>query len=365
MIKLKKGLDLPIEGQPQQKIEKGQQVSHVALIGDDVVGMKPTMMVKVGDTVQVGQEVYADKKTGGVKYTAPAAGEVVAINRGARRKFESLVIKVDGDSHASFEAYKGSDVTSYDEKGIKELLIESGMWPSIRRRPFSKVANPEEKPKSIFITAIDTHPLAADVDLVVKENEQAFKAGLKAVSKLAPKSFLCVKSGSSVPNIDGVHKEEFKGPHPAGLVGTHIHYLDPVGEKSFVWHIGYQDVIAIGKLLETGQLYTQRVISLAGPQAKNPRLIKTRMGACLDELCKDEKKSQSARVVSGSVFGGRKSEDMVCYLGRFHNQVSLIEEGGKRELLGWHSPGFDKFSVKNIYVSKLFSKKFALSSAPC
>lgn len=362
MIKVKKGLNLPIEGEPQQRIENGPQVTKVALVGDDVVGMKPSMVVKVGDKVKVGQLVYTDKKTEGVNYTAPASGEVIAVNRGAKRKFESLVIKVEGDEYVSFESYKGSDIAGYNEQAVKDLLIESGMWPSIRRRPFSKVANPQEKPKSIFVTAMDTNPLAADADVIVKENEAAFQIGLKAISKLAPRTFLCTKPGSSIQGIDGVKKEEFSGPHPAGLVGTHIHFLDPVGEKSFVWYLGYQDVIAIGKLIETGKLYTERVIAVAGPEAKNPRLIKTRMGACLDELCKNETKSNDVRLISGSVFGGRHGQGLLCYLGRFHNQISILKEGGKRELLGWHSPGFDKFSVKNIYVSKLMSKKFGFDT---
>ena len=363
MIKVKKGLNLPIEGDPNQVIESGPSVSHVALVGDDVVGMKPTMLVNVGDKVKTGQAVYLDKKSEGVQYTAPASGEVVAVNRGEKRAFQSLVIKIEGDEHQSFENYKGSDVSAYDAEALKKLLVESGSWPSIRRRPFSKVAQLNETPSSLFVTAMDSNPLSADADIIVKANEVAFASGLKALSKLAPKTYLCVKGGSSIQATEGVTKEEFSGPHPAGLVGTHIHFLDPVGEKKFVWHIGYQDVIAIGKLLETGKLYTERVVAVAGPQAKNPRLLKTRLGASVTELCKDETKSENVRLISGSVFGGRNAKDNFGYLGRFHNQVSILEEGGKRELLGWHSPGFNKFSVKNIYVSKLMgSKKFGFDT---
>lgn len=358
MIKLKKGLKLPIEGEPQQKIETGPTVSHVALIGDDVIGMKPSMMVKVGDKVKAGQLLYTDKKTPGVNYTAPASGEVTEINRGAKRAFQSLVIRVEGDDHVDFESYKGSDLTSYDSKSVKTLLIESGLWPSLRRRPFSKVAHPEETPSSIFVTAADTHPLAADPSLVINENEAAFKLGLQVMHKLCSKVFLCTGAGAQIPTVDTVTKKEFNGPHPAGLVGTHIHFLDPVGEKKFVWHIDYQNLIAIGKLVETGKLYTERVVSVAGPQAKNPRLIKTRWGASLTELTKDEKKSDNVRIISGSVFGGRTAAGPFAYLGRFHHQVSVLNEGGNREFFGWHSPGFDKFSLKPIYISKLLSKKF-------
>ena len=362
MINLKKGLNLPIEGEPNQVIEKGPEVTHVALVGDDLVGMKPTMLVKVGDKVKAGQVVYTDKKTEGVKYTAPVSGEVTELNRGAKRVFQSLVIKVEGDEHVSFESYKGADASSYDEQALKDLLIESGSWPSIRRRPFSKVAAPAEKPSSLFVTAIDTHPLAADVDLIVEQDKEAFKVGLEALKKLAPKTYLCVKAGSKVEAVEGVERKEFNGPHPAGLVGTHIHFVDPVGEKKFVWHIGYQDVIAVGHLIKTGKLYTKRVISVAGPDAANPRLLTTKVGADLSQVLKGETKSDNTRVISGSVFGGRKAQGPFNYLGRFHNQVSLLQEGGNRELLGWHSPGFNKFSVKPIYVSQFFSKKFGFDT---
>ncbi len=359
MIKLKKGLDLPITGAPKQEIRAGGSVTRVALIGDDVVGMKPTMNVNVGDKVKIGQVLYTDKKTSGVKYTSPATGEVVEINRGAKRAFQSVVIKVEGEDYQEFSSYKGSDLSSYDEKAFKELLIESGMWPSLRRRPFSKVAHPEERPSAIFVTAIDTNPLAADPQVIIAENKAAFERGLKALKLLSDKLFLTTAAGSKVEAVEGVQKEEFSGPHPAGLVGTHIHFLNPVSEKRFVWHTNYQEVIAIGKLLETGKLYTERVISVAGPVAKEPRLIKTRVGACLSELMKDEVNTDAeVRIVSGSVLGGRNAKDSFCYLGRFHHQVSLLKEGREREFLGWHSPGLNRFSVKNIYLSKLLPKKF-------
>lgn len=358
MIKLKKGLNLPIEGSPQQKIENGPSVSHVALIGNDLVGMKPTMMVKVGDKVKTGQLLYTDKKTEGVNYTAPASGEVTAINRGAKRAFESVVIRVEGDDHVTFNSHKGSDVSSYDDASMRALLIESGMWTAIRRRPFSTVAAPTETPSSIFVTAADTHPLCADPQVIIKENEAAFANGMKALKKLCNKVYLCTSGGSSLQAVGGVEKKEFSGPHPAGLVGTHIHFVDPVSEKKFVWHIGYQDVIAVGKLIETGKLFTERYVAVSGPQAKNPRILKTRLGACVSELTKDEAKNDNVRRVSGSVLGGRTAAANFDYVGRFHNQITILNEGGNRELLGWHSPGFDKFSVKPIYVSKLMSKLF-------
>jgi Na+-transporting NADH:ubiquinone oxidoreductase subunit A len=364
MIKLKKGLDLPIEGAPKQEVSQGPNVTKVALIGDDVVGMKPTMAVKVGDKVKVGQLIFTDKKTVGVNYTSPASGEVMELNRGDKRVFLSVVIKVEGDEHVDFDSYKGNDVASYSKEDAEKLLLESGMWPSLRMRPFSMVAKPGTTPSSIFVTAMDTHPLAAKPELIIKENEAAFKAGLKVLSKFA-KVNLCTAEGSSIVGSDTENTTEhkFDGPHPAGLVGTHIHFVDPVGMKKFVWHTNYQEVIAIGKLFETGNLSTERVISIAGPSARNPRLVKTRVGACLFELTKEEShETEEIRVISGSVFGGRTSSDKLCYLGRFHHQVTLMKEGRNRDFLGWHSPGFDRFSVKPIYISRLFNFKFGFNT---
>ncbi|MBJ00548.1 MAG: NADH:ubiquinone reductase (Na(+)-transporting) subunit A [Halobacteriovoraceae bacterium] len=364
MIKIKKGLNLPIEGTPEQKVHQGPKVSKVALIGDDVVGMKPTMEVQIGDKVKVGQLLYTDKKTEGVRYTSPASGEVVEINRGARRAFQSVVIKVEGDDHQDFESYKGSELSGYKDADVRALLLESGMWPSLRRRPFSKAARPDETPSSIFVTAIDTHPLAADPAIVIKEQETAFKNGLKVLGKIA-KVHLCTEASSTVvgADVENVSETKFSGPHPAGLAGTHIHHLDPVGENKFVWYINYQEVIAVGKLFETGKLFTDRVVALAGPVARNPRLIKTRVGASIDELIKGETfEADEIRPVSGSVFAGREARGPFAYLGRFHNQISLLKEGKEREFLGWHSPGLNKFSVKPIYLSAFSSKKFAMNT---
>ncbi len=362
MIKLKKGLDLPIEGSPKQEISQGPKVSKVALIGDDVVGMKPTMVVKPGDKVKIGDLLYTDKKTVGVSYTSPASGEVVEVNRGAKRAFQSVVIKVEGEDYASFDSHKGSDVSSYSKEDAEALLLESGMWPSLRQRPFSSVAKPGTSPSSIFVTAMDTHPLAAKPEIIIARHESAFKAGLELLAKLG-KVYLCSAVGENIPTVSSVEDKEFSGPHPAGLVGTHIHNIDPVGMKKCVWHTNYQEVIAMGKLVETGKLFTERVVSIAGPAARNPRLITTQVGADLSELTKEEiHTTEEVRTISGSVFGGRIATDKFNYLGRFHHQVTLLTEGRHREFLGWHSPGFNKFSVKPIYVTTFLKKKLGFTT---
>jgi Na+-transporting NADH:ubiquinone oxidoreductase subunit A len=360
MVKIKKGLDLPISGKPEQKITDTKVVSKVALIGFDYIGMKPTMFVQVGDEVKKGQLLFEDKKTTGVKYTSPASGKVVEINRGEKRVFQSIVIEISGDDAVQFEKFDSTKLSDLSREQIASNLVESGAWTSFRTRPYSKVPALDARPNSIFVTAMDTQPLTADPQVIVKENEQAFKDGLTVIEKLTDgKVFVCTVPGSSVPSNGSsrVVLETFDGPHPAGNAGTHIHFLDPVSDKKQVWSIGYQDVIAIGKLFTTGELYVERIVALAGPGAKSPRLIRTRLGASVTEVTNGELSSASVRVISGSILGGRTARGSAAYLGRYANQISVLEEQKDREFMGWLSPGANKFSVMNIYLSKLASGK--------
>ena len=355
MIKLNRGLDLPISGAPEQVIQEGPQTRSVAVIGYDYVGMKPTMLVQQGDRVKTGQVLFTDKKTDGVKYTSPATGVISAINRGERRVFQSLVIDTEADEFETFAQY--SDLSQVTRDQAVQNLVDSGLWTAFRTRPYSRVPEIASTPSSIFVTAIDTHPLAADPTVVIAQAKQAFTDGLEIINKLAGKVFVCKAPGADIPNVDGVTTEQFAGPHPAGLAGTHIHYLDPVSANKTVWTVGYQDVIAIGKLFTEGKLHTDRVISLAGPQVEHPRLVKTRLGADLQQLTAGQTNNGNNRVISGSVFGGRISQGAVSYLGRFHNQVSVLLEGEERELMGWLSPGVNKHSSLGIYLSQFTKSK--------
>jgi Na+-transporting NADH:ubiquinone oxidoreductase subunit A len=358
MIKIKKGLDLPIKGAPDQSVIENKSVKRVALIGEDYWWFKPTMAVNEGDTVKKGQLLFSCKRGEGIRFTAPASGKVVEVNRGAKRFFESMVIEIAGDDSVTFENYSGSDTSSYDAAKVQALLVESGLWTSLRTRPYSFVARLDEKPQAVFVTAMDTNPLAPDANLIIGEQKEAFAKGLEAIKKLAPKTFVCSNANSDIPKVDGITYEQFDGPHPAGNAGTHINFLSPVGGKNLVWHLGYQDLIAIGKLFETGELFTQRVISLAGPLARKPRLIRTQLGASIEELTQDEfYPFGKVRVISGSVFNGRTSTGKFTYLGKYHQQITVLKEGFEREFFGWHSPGLNRFSVKNIYVSRFFKSK--------
>jgi Na+-transporting NADH:ubiquinone oxidoreductase subunit A len=349
-IELKQGLDLPISGQPIQDIKPGPQIKKVGMIGDDYIGLRPSMLVAVGDSVKRGQVLFTDKKNPGVQYTAPVAGEVTAINRGEKRKFESIEFAVRGNDQVSLASFNALGDLTRDQ--VQELLVASGLWVALRTRPFSRVPVLNTEPNSLFVTAIDTNPLAADPELIISQKKDYFVAGLQVLSKLTRgKTFVCTRFDSRIPDkkIPNVEYEQFKGPHPAGLVGTHIHYLDPVGSKKVVWHIGYQDVIAVGQLFMTGELNCERVISVAGPVVKSPGLYTTTLGACLDDLVGANLTGSNNRVVSGSVLSGRKTATGKNYLGRYHNQVSALAEGNEREFLGWQKPGFDKYSVTRVY----------------
>ncbi len=364
MINIKRGLDLPIAGAPAQRIEAGRPVRSVAVIGFDYPTMKPTMAVQVGDRVKLGQILFSDKKSEGVHYTAPGAGVVSAVHRGEKRVLQSVVIDLDGDEEVTFTSYSPAQLDGLSSEQVRENLQQSGLWTALRTRPFSKVPAIDATPASIFVTAIDTHPLAADPAIIIAEQPEAFEAGLKVLTNLA-KVFLCKAPDASLPgeSLAKVQVESFSGPHPAGLAGTHIHFLDPVSASKSVWTIGYQDVIAVGKLFTSGRLSVERVVSLAGPVVEQPRLVRTRLGANLDELTAGELQPGANRVVSGSLLGGRTAHGAFAYLGRYHQQVSCLREGKEREMLHYMRPGVDKHSVLNIYISKLMAgKKFAFST---
>ncbi|RSK67206.1 Na(+)-translocating NADH-quinone reductase subunit A [Enterobacter huaxiensis] len=348
MFRIRKGLDLPISGVPEQHVATGASIRHVAILGDDYLGMRPSMRVQEGDRVVKGQALFEDKKNPGVLFTAPASGTVVAINRGERRILQSVVIGIDGDEQREFARYDSEDLTTLSRDAVQAQLLESGLWTAFRTRPFSKSPVPGTEPAAVFVTAIDTNPLSVDPQPVILAQRKAFDAGLTVLTRLTSgKVHVCQASGGKLGGHSHgqVTFNEFAGPHPAGLVGTHIHFLEPVSLTKQVWHLNYQDVIAIGKLFTTGELCAERVIALGGPQAVNPRLVRTLMGADIHELLAGETKAGENRLISGSVLSGRHAVGAQAYLGRFHLQVSIVQEGREKELFGWVLPGADKFSV--------------------
>ncbi len=359
MIKITKGLDLPIQGAPQQSIQDGNSVTRVAILGEEYIGMRPTMHVQEGDKVKKGQILFEDKKNPGVKFTAPAAGNVVEINRGAKRVLQSIVIQLEGDESEVFAKYSSTELASLDVAKVQENLVNSGMWTAFRTRPYSKSPTLDSKPNSIFVSVMDTNPLAADPQIIIAERSEDFVNGLQVISRLTDgKVFVNKASGADIATGNApVEVNEFSGVHPAGLVGTHIHHLDAVGQSKKVWHVGYQDVLAIGSLFTTGELDNRKVVSLGGPEAKKPRLLRTLLGADITELTANEANAGDMRMLSGSVLQGNHAHGVHGYLGRFHNQVSILREGREKELFGWMKPGVNQHSVTRAYLGHLSPKK--------
>lgn len=350
-------------------IEAAPVVPTVALLGNDYVGMRPTMLVQEGDRVRKGQPLFEDKKTPGVRYTAPATGTVRAIHRGERRVFESLVIDVAADASdrdaLTFAAFDAAALSTLTRQQVVDNLAASGLWTALRTRPFSKVPALDSEPAAVFVNAMDTHPLGFDPQPVLDESADAFAAGLDAISRLAPTVYVCHAPATRLPvaRAGNVRTQAFDGPHPAGLIGTHIHCLLPVSRHRQVWGIDYQDVIAVGRLFTAGHLHLERVVALAGPSVKRPRLLRTTVGASLEQLTAGELHTGTHRVISGSVLSGREAAGTQAFLGRYHLHVSVLPEGVERAFMGWLSPGPGRFSVMRIYVSQFFKgKQFSMNT---
>lgn len=363
--RVKKGLDLPIAGAPAQTAEPARRVTRVAVLAEDFVGMKPRVFVNAGDDVKRGDPLFEDRKTPGVIHTAPGAGRVEAINRGAKRALQSVVVTLaddetdDTEHHRRFEAHRDG-AADRDRDSVEALLVESGLWTSLRTRPFSRVPSLGTKPRSIFVTATDSNPLAPDPVVALQGRESDFERGLTVLKKLTDGPvWLCRAPNAAIDaGNSGATVEEFSGKHPSGTVGYHIHVLDPVYRGKEVWHVGYADVVRIGKTFEAGVLDVARTIAIAGPVVTKPRLLTTRVGAAIDELVDGELDGDDVRVISGSVLNGRRASGPIHgYLGAYHLQVSALAEGREREFLGWLAPGLDKFSALPVFVSKLFGKK--------
>jgi Na+-transporting NADH:ubiquinone oxidoreductase subunit A len=374
--KIEKGLDLPIPGKPIQVVRGSAPCTRVAVMADDFPGMKPRMHVEEGDSVKRGQVLFEDRKTEGVLFTAPGAGRVVGIHRGDRRALQSVVIDLsDGerrgepgpDDFADFSSYTGAAPDSLSRDAIRDLLVESGLWVALRKRPYSKVPSPDSSAEALFVTAIDTAPHAPDPEVVLEDAMDDFAMGLRLLSKLVDgPTYLCVAEHSEIGNHppEGIRVERFAGPHPSGTVGLHIHMLRPVNRNHAVWYVGYQDVVSVARLFQTGRLDVSRTISIAGPPALDPRLERTRVGACVSEIVADEiararERAQAKgedleiRTVSGSVLDGKRTHgDVFDFMGRYDRQLSLIEEDREQVFFGWLTPGRNEHSVTGIYLSK-------------
>ncbi|MBN9669453.1 Na(+)-translocating NADH-quinone reductase subunit A [Roseibium aggregatum] len=363
-FKLKKGLDLPVLGAPVQEIGEGVETGTAAVLAADYVGLKPRLVVQEGDVVGVGAPLFYHKDTPDVMVVSPVAGRVKAINRGARRVLIGVEIEVDNTAAAPVDFSDVGDAATAE--GLTERLCASGLWTSFRTRPYSKVPDPATRPAAIFVNAMDTEPLSPDPAVILAESANDFAKGLEAVASLSEgKTYLCLETGAAIPGQDvaGIELASFSGPHPAGLSGTHIHFLEAPGAAKTVWTIGYQDVVAIGRLLRSGHYDPRRVIALSGPRCAKPRLIRTVAGASMEELSRNEiAGDEPVRLISGSILSGRLGEGASAYLGRYARQITLIEEDHKQIPLGWIRPMPSKFAIQPVLGSALSKKLYALTS---
>jgi Na+-transporting NADH:ubiquinone oxidoreductase subunit A len=366
-FRLKQGMDLPISGAPTQAIRDGIAPKSIGVVGGDYIGLKPKMLVAEGDKVARGTPLFCHKDAPNVMFTAPCKGRVRAIRRGARRVLESVIIDVDDLEDPGVDFGK-LNKSAFNADRIKEVLQRSGLWNSFLTRPYSKMPLEYDAPAAIFVTAMESEPLAPDASLVLSAQSDSFVMGVRAIAELTQgRVYVCAAIDGSVPDIVDLPRVEnhyFGGPHPSGLAGTHMHFLEAPNSSRTVWSIGYQDVIAIGQLLATGYINPSRVISIAGPLAINPRLVRTVSGASLDELLEGEVRPNiPCRVISGSILSGRNAEGAFAYLGRFARQVSLIKEDTEQIPFGWIRPQPNKFSVMPVLASAFSrSKLFQLTS---
>jgi len=360
-VTLTRGLTLPLPGAPQQGIGRcANPIRRVALLGPDYPGLRPKMAVSEGDRVTKGAPLFAHKKYPNVLFTSPVSGTVVAIERGGRRALLNVVIEVSDDPDAgapTYPAVSSQQLGELEAETVISRLCASGLWTAFRTRPFGRIPDPSSRPAAIFVTAIDTRPLAADPIVVIDERGDAFRAGLAALQPLTDgRIYLCQPPGERLPIPEGARfcAVAFAGPHPAGLPGTHIHFLEPVSLDRTVWYLNYQDVIAIGTLFLEGRLDTERVIALGGEMVRQPRLLRVPLGASIESLLEGELRDGPCRPISGSPLDGRRAVGALAFLGRYHLQVSVLPEPQREErpLLGWLNPLLPRFSLFRVLFSR-------------
>ena len=334
-IKIKKGLDIPLGGIPEREIVDLRSMGRYAVKPPDVVGFTPRLLVAEGDTVIAGQPLVQDKRDERLFLPSPVSGTVEAIVRGEKRKLLEVVV-ASGPSYSSYSSYSS----------CSSLTSEAPVWWMIKERPFGSIANPDHKPKGIFVSLRDTNPLAPDLDFALKGREQEFEAGVKALETFST-----------------VHLVKAEGPHPAGNIGTIVAALDPINKGEYVWSVNAQDVANIGRWCLTGEYKPERVISVGGPAAKSPKYYRVLCGACLQRiseaqlidpsyprLSRETRASRETRIISGSPLSGTaiKADG---FLGMYDQQVCFIEEGDKYDFMGWLMPGLKKFSFSKTFLS--------------
>lgn len=349
LIRIRKGLKLPVKGAPSAELININHISESAILGDDFPGLKPAMIKREGDSVQKGEPVFSDRKNPEIIYTAPVTGKIKAVNRGAKRKFLSMVFEKSDGEPIKF------DTKIPDGDAVYNLLKNSGQLAHFRERPFAKTPNPDRKPQAVFVNCMDTRPLAPDMSVILHGREDLFKKGVDAVSKLAEKTYVCKGIDINLPDLNGVDIRVFDGPHPAGLTGTHIHFLHTAALGRTVWSVDMQTVIDIGYLLTHGELNETTRLAVCG-ELENPCHVETLKGAPVKDVLAGRSKPDT-RIIVGSMLYGLIVEDGVEHLSSVFAQVTALPELKDRYLFGWTTPRNDLFSVKNIFMSKFTGEK--------
>jgi Na+-transporting NADH:ubiquinone oxidoreductase subunit A len=354
-IKLNKGFDINLSGKAEKKIAECDRPETFALKPTDFIGiLRPKLLVNVGDTVKAGTPLLFCKMMEEVKYCSPVSGEIVEIKRGEKRKLLEIIILADKEIVSEeFKKFSASEISKIDKKEAADRMLSGGVWPNIIQRPYGVVANPEETPKSIFISVFDTNPLAADVEFTLQGQQNNFQAGIDILSKFTSGKIQIGKNGNSngTSMFSGIKNAEINnisGMHPAGNVGVQIHHIDPIAKGDLVWTVSAYGVAQIGKLFLEGKYDASKIIAMAGSEVNKPQYYKTYTGACINKFVKQNVSNQDVRFVSGNVLTGEriKSEG---YLGFYHQQLTVIPEGRHSEFLGWILPTTKKLSFHRAF----------------
>ena len=358
-IKIKKGLQLKLKGAASNIIKRAPQTNNYAIKPTDFHGVFPKLLVKEGQSIKAGEPLFYSKYQDKIKFVSPVSGTLKEVQRGAKRKILNLMI--EADSKQSAIKHKLLSLENLTSDQILESLLESGNWPFIKQRPYDVIANPDTTPKAIFVSAYATAPLAADFDILLDGQQEAFQTGIDVLAKLAPKVHLSVssKSDSFLGSVTNCEIHRVSGPHPAGNVGVQIHHIDPVNAGEIVWTVGAEDVANIGRFFLNGVFDASRTIAVSGSPVAQPKYYKTTIGASLSSILDDAEADQSSplRIVNGDVLTGVATSGE-GHLSYYNNTLSVLPEGNRYRMFGWLPfVGSSIHSMSKTSLSWLFPKR--------
>jgi Na+-transporting NADH:ubiquinone oxidoreductase subunit A len=344
-IRIKKGLDIKLVGVAEKTTTKSSQSSVYAVKPEDFHGIIPKLITKEGTEVKAGEALFHSKSDPRILFSSPVSGKVVAVERGARRKV--LAVKITADAKQVYEDFGTKDANTMSAEEVKNHLFTSGCWPFIKQRPFDVVANPNQAPKAIFVSAHASAPLAADLEYTLAGKEAELQAAITAVSKLTEGLVhvsVGANSNSPLAKLSGIELHKVSGPHPSGNVGTQIAKINPINKGEVVWIITPQDLVVIGELLLTGKLNLTRTVALTGSQFSKPQYVTAISGASISDVTANNLNDDNTRIISGNVLSGKEVK-AAEFLGYYDNQITAIPEGDDYEFFGWNKPIFNKIST--------------------